>query len=285
MKNRLITNLLLAAIVISLGLVAWLKPGQVDDKQSRITSLDISSINLIRIERKNLEAIELKSIAKKWQIIKPINAPALPGKVERLLKISQIKPPVTYPLDASNLAPFGLEKPLTSIRFNNETLAVGKTESVHSRRYVSNNNQLFLVDDTFLHHLTAPLDAYIDTRLLPDGIEITSLQTPQINLQRDENNLWKNSLASSKVLSSDVVQMLLDEWRFARAIKVSYEPKKTSGKSIIITFNNGQSLSFKLQHKSGSIILISTKSNLAYTFSATKYKKMTTLAILNDNNA
>ena len=285
MKSRLLINLLLALLVVTLGLVAWLKPGQVSGKAARITSLDMAAINTIRIERKDASFIELQREESHWLLTQPIKAPALTGKVERLLKISQIEPPVSYTLDSSSLNQFGLKPPTVQLSFNQQTLNIGSTESVHSRRYVSKNEQLFLLDDTFLHHLTAPINAYIDTRLLPDNIQITHLQTPQTSLQINDDNTWQNLNTPTDELSSDAVQMLLDEWRFARAMNVSTQTHEPADGMIIISFKQHQKMRFNLIKQKDNIILISQETKLAYTFSSVKYKKMTTLPKLEDSNA
>ena len=155
---------------------------------------------------------------------------------------------------------------------------MGKTESVHTRRYGSKGNQHFLLDDTFLHHLTAPLDSYIDTRLLPDGAQIIDIQAPGIHLQQQADNTWKNTLSPTDILSSDAVQMLFDEWRFARAIKVSSQiPRETTDK-IIITLDTNQIITFGLIRQHHDVFLISADKKLTYTFSLAKYQQMINLA-------
>lgn len=285
MKNRLIINLILAVFIIALGLIAWLKPGQEEINDSNITGLNIEAIHSIKIKQEHADTIELKRIKNQWELSQPINARALSGKIERLLKISQIKPLVTYPLENASLGQFGLETPVVTLTFNNKTLKIGHTESVQARRYVSNETQLFLLDDTFLHHLTAPVNAYIDTRLLPDGIQIIGLKAPQINLQRQQDNTWQNTQSPTQVLSSDAVQMLLDEWRFARAIDVSTQFAKTSSDQVIISLSNQQKLKFNLIKQKEDVLLISIDKKLAYRFSDTKYKKMTTLPTLDNPDA
>lgn len=285
MKSRLILNLLLALLLIALGIVVWLKPGHEDIKTSSIVGLNIEAIHTIKIERENANNIELKRIKNQWQLTQPIKVPALAGKIERLLKISQIKPLATYPLEKSSLGQFNLDTPTVRLSFNNKTLNIGNTESVQSRRYVSNNTQLFLLDDTFLHHLTAPVNAYIDTLLLPNGIQISGLQTPEISLKRQEDNTWQHTQSPTDELSSDAVQMLLDEWRFARAINVSTQFVNTNTEQITLSLNNHQKLKFNLIRQKDNVLLISSDKKLAYLFSNTKYKKMTTLPTLDEPDA
>jgi len=285
MKTRLIVNLLLALVLITLGLVAWLKPGQEQVKPVQLTSFEMSAIHNITIQRRQAQTIKLIQINDEWLITQPINAPALLGTIERLLKISQIKPPVTYPLDTASLEQFGLKEPIVSLTFNNETLLIGRTESVQSRRYVSKEKQLYLLDDTFLHHLTAPLSAYIDNRLLPDGAQIISIQTPALHLQQKDDNSWQNELSPLDVLSPDAVQMLFDEWRFARAITVDNQSEQTISEQITITLDNNKTMAFGVIKQGSEVILVSSEKKLAYTFSVDKYEQMTTLAQLDANDA
>ncbi|PHS72424.1 MAG: hypothetical protein COB22_05310 [Cycloclasticus sp.] len=285
MNNRLFINLLLLLIIIALTLVAWIKPGKDSPKVASLTSLDTSAIDSITIERKQAKTIHLTRTKGQWALSQPIQAPALTGKIERLLKISQIKPPVIYPLKIASLQQFGLDKPVVRLHFNNTVLSIGSTESVNLRRYVSDETQLYLLDDTFLHLLAAPVDSYIDTRLLVDNIQLIGLQTPTINLQRNTDNTWTNKQQPSKSLSSDVVQMLLDEWRFARAMSVSSQAQHTNGEKITLTINDGKELMFQLNKQKNNVVLTSHKTQLSYTFSNDKYKKMTTLTAVETPDA
>ncbi|PCI19411.1 MAG: hypothetical protein COB62_05650 [Piscirickettsiaceae bacterium] len=277
MNKRILINSLLALFVCALALVVWFKPGQQTDNINRLTALDPSSINKIIIERKSAGSIELSRHDNQWHITQPIPALALPGKIERLLKISQIKGLAEYPLDDSQLSNLGLKEPVAKITYNNVQLLIGGTEPVQTRRYVANANKLFLVDDTFIHHLTAPVEAYIDTRLIADNTQIIELKTPEMHLLRNPDNTWKDASQPSLSLSSDAVQTLLDEWRFARAIRVKVNKKISSNANVFISLNNGKILSFELFKEQQQRVLTSTKTALSYYFSDDKYKKMTQL--------
>lgn len=278
MNKRVLTNIVLAVFVCGLAVFAWLQPGLQPDDATRLTDLDSGDISRIVIERKNADTIELAKKENQWQITNPIKALALPGKVDRLLKISQIKALAEYPLDNTLSQNAGLVDAKTSITYNKSLLTLGGTEPVQSRRYVANADTLFLVDDTFIHHLTAPIGAYIDTRLFAGNIQINELNTPELHIRRQQDSTWQtvSSISKTTDLSADAVQILLDEWRFARAIRISV--KKTDLKpNVIITFDNGKSVQFKLTKQPSGISLTPANSSLNYHFSDDKYKKMTTL--------
>ena len=279
MNKRVLTNIVLAVFVCGLAAFAWLQPGLQPDEATRLTPLDSSAIKRIVIERKNADTLELAKIKNQWQIISPIQALVLPGKVERLLKISQIKALAEYPLDNALLHSAGLLDAKTYVTYNNSLLTIGGTEPVQSRRYVANSDTLFLVDDTFIHHLTAPINAYIDTRLFADNVQINELKTPELHIRRQQDNTWQTvpSIRQTTDLSADAVQILLDEWRFARAIRISIN-KTDLTPSVIITLDNGKRISFTLTKQPNGVSLTPESSSLNYHFSEDKYKKMTTLA-------
>jgi len=284
MKHRVLINLLLLTLCIALATFVWLSPGQNETHKPRLIPLDISVINTIRIERQQAASIELTRHQEEWQISSPIKARALAAKVERLLKISQIEPPSSYPLDQQSLQRFGLEPPLARILYNDTPIAMGGTESVHSRRYVRSGHQLHLLDDTFLHHLNAPLSSYIDNRLLADGAQIIALQTPSLHLQQTEDNAWHNTLKPKDAIPADAVQMLFDEWRFARAINVDTTLQTNPAAQVVIQLSN-QRLQFTLIQQKNTVLLINQANRLAYRFSLDKYKRMTTLNSLEADGA
>jgi len=277
MKKRLLTNLALLVLLLSLAGFIWLQSEQEVLPKQRLVNIDIKAINRIRIERLPMDTIELSKHQQHWTLSAPIKVNALAGKVELLLKISQITPPVSYPLDEASIQRFGLQAPIARISFNDTELLIGKTENVNSRRYISTGNQLFLVDDTFLHHLTAPLSAYIDNRLLPDDVQITDLTTPSIQLQQAEDHSWRNLLKPKQELSADAVQILFDEWRFARAISVKTIVDTEQGETINLQFNKQESMHFSLIKKADTVLLINNDKQLAYSFSHQKYQQMTSL--------
>lgn len=284
MKHRALINLLLLALCLALAIFVYLSPGNTEVHKPRLIPLAISEITTIRIERQQANTIELTRHQDEWHISSPIKARALAAKVERLLKISQIEPPSSYPLGQQSLQRFGLESPLVRILYNDTPISIGGTESVNSRRYVHSGDQLHLLDDTFLHHLNSPLSSYIDKRLLPDGAQIITLQTPSLDLQQSEDNAWHNTFQPKGVISADAVQVLFDEWRFARAINVDTTLQAHPTAQVVIQLSN-QRVQFTLIQQKNAVLLINQANHLAYRFSLDKYKRMTTLNSLEADGA
>lgn len=275
MQKRLIINLALTLLLAILVLLSWFKPGINVEKPTLLTHLSLEEITQITIKPNNAKTITLVKINDNWRLTQPISAPALPGKVERLLKISQIKTQANYPLDKDNLSQFGLDKPRLTLQFDHVELQLGKTSTVDFYRYISNGKQLLLVDDTFIHLLNKQYNDYIDTRLLADNIQIIGLSTPSLDLVKKEDNSWEDLTNINKEISSDTVHILLDEWRFARAIRVKAHSTLTPTQWITLKLSDGATLTYGLTKNKHDIILSSTEQQLDYYFSADKFTKMT----------
>ena len=283
MNKRLVINLLLITFLCGLVLIVWLKPGQQQEKPIKLTNIELSAIHTISIQRKNNDNIVIALENGRWNITSPIQAPGLTSRIERLLKISQINVTTHYPIENQPLEKFNLAQPNTKVNFNDTVLSIGNTEPVQQRRYVANTTSLFLVDDTFTHHLNAPLSQYIDTQLFSDDIQIKELKTPTIHLRRQPDNTWQTYPVNSiEPLSADAVQTLLDEWRFARAINVNFKKTVRKKPDVIVTLNNGDKYTYILSKTPNGVTLTATDSQLNYHLSAEKYKNMTELRNLPD---
>lgn len=287
MNNRLYINAALLLLLGGLSLLVLFDVNQQSEKPPRLTTLDIPNIDNIQIKQKSGAQISFKLNNGNWRLASPLSANALNEKIERLLKISQIKIQANYPLDFEQLNIFGLSSPIVELHFNDTKLLIGKIDPVNQLRYISRGPQLFLVDDTFLHLLTKKSNAYIDTRLLPDNVQIVGLATSEFELIQQKDSAWIDALdtrsATPKILSSDTIQILLDEWRFARAISVNETDtkdtniQKTHSEDIFLTMENGASLHFVLRKTSSGAILSSPKRQLEYHISLNKLKLLLNL--------
>lgn len=287
MNNRLYINAALLLLLGGLSLLVLFDANQPPEKAPQLTTFDTSNIDNIQIKQKNGAQISFQLNNGNWRLTSPLSANALNEKIERLLKISQIKIQANYPLDSEQLNIFGLSSPIVELHFNDTKLLIGKIDPVNQRRYISRGSQLFLVDDTFLHLLTKNPNAYIDNRLLPDDAQIVGLTTSEFELIQQEDSSWVDALdtrsATPKTLSSDTVQILLDEWRFARAISVNETNTKdtniqnTHSEDIFLTMENGTNLHFVLRKTSSGAILSSPKHQLEYHISLNKLKLLLSL--------
>ncbi|ORU89467.1 MAG: hypothetical protein A6F71_00430 [Cycloclasticus sp. symbiont of Poecilosclerida sp. M] len=277
MGNRLLLNLMLMVLgSLLLGLI-WLTQDKGSEQTLHLSKLDITLIQSITIQRKNQETVELVKAGNEWNMIAPFSVKALSGKIGRLLKISQIKASAKYPLVEDKKKLYGLDQARAQVSFDKTQLTIGKTNPVGQRRYVSDGTSIYLVDDAFLHHLTAPATDYIDTRLLISNSPIIKIETPQYTISQQTDSIWTDEVSPENSLSPDSVQILLDEWRFARAIQITKTTYQPVDFSIKIIFEDNKEHEFLVTKKQNEVYLATTNNNqLSYVFSLDKFNKLTT---------
>ncbi len=155
MRSKYLINLMLAAGVLVLALVALIEPGIEQQADNPLLRIDHNSITRIEIKRDHHRDIVLEQIKNRWLMTKPLQIAADPKIVKQLLKIPTSTSRAEYPVEPGELAKFGLEKPSIELTLNDQTLSFGDTDPVNSRRYVAVDRKLKLVTDTFYHHLVA----------------------------------------------------------------------------------------------------------------------------------
>lgn len=274
MRSRLYLNAALLLLLGGLAAVVFFDAKKTTLKPT-LASIAIDKIKRIQIKQKGQQAIVLQLDQQQWQITSPFKARASASKVERLLKIPAIPSQASYPLEKADKERFGLAQPTIELSFNDQLLSLGKVEPVNFRRYIAHENSMMLVDDTFMHLLSAPASSLVDTRIIPENAQITQISSPQFDLVINDNNRWRNRLASSEEpsLSSDDVQAFLDEWRFARATSVSLNknsPSPLQKEDILITLDNTKQLHFILQTTKSGATLSPPKAAFSYHISSKK---------------
>lgn len=265
---------MLATLLGLLLIMVFYKSESVQNEAKQVTPLVTDEIEQIEIIRSGKPIIELQLTDAGWYEVAPLAAPALPGKMDRLLKIATIPSSTQYIINPEMLSQYGLDQPLASIRFNQIQLDIGQADSISQRRYAKSGNTLHLLDDTFLHHLMGEPTDYLDTRMLPDGVQISRLQIPGMNLIYTAGQGWQDAFHPDKALEPDQVQILVDEWRFARAIRIEAMNDEFKGDDVLIAFENQPGLHLLIDNQPEHLRIANPSQGLIYHFSHTKAEKI-----------
>ena len=130
------------------------------DKITGLTQLDPNEISRIEIENQTGRQILLEREGSVWHIG---DKRADANRIAQLLGLCNTPSLDNFDLPA-DLQPFGLEAPAIKLKLNSETLAFGNTDPVNGWRYVSFAGQVHLIADGFYHHLSAPPEAWLESR-------------------------------------------------------------------------------------------------------------------------
>lgn len=223
--------LLNAALLVLIGLLAWLaiyRAGQEKDVAGPpLTTLAADTISQLRIERPEHPTITLEKTGTEWTLTAPVRARANPFNVESLLRILAAPGETRFAAVAQDLAKFGLDKPQSRVRYNNEEIAFGSLHPLNSRIYVLYKNEIVLIPGHYLASAVYPYTNFIDSRLFEETRKIMAIRLPDFTLTQ-KNGAWQKQPPDPK-LTSDRLNDFAAEWQNARALGV----EKYSGREIL----------------------------------------------------
>lgn len=263
MNSRISLNLVLLAIVATLGAVVFLEPGKTPPETHPLAGIDEKGLSAITLQ--NRETIRFEKLNGHWSLVEPFKAPANEIRIHQLIDIAKTNSEANYPLDANNLVPFELDKPRAVLSLGETVFSFGGSDPINMRRYVRVGDGLHLVSDDFFHHLTAAATDYVDKKLLPEAAKIREIQIPGLKASLGNDGKWTREPA---VEGNPGMSELLTIWGSARAIEVRREDKPATGDIIRIGLNDGQSVVFVIAQREPDLILSRSDLGLRYEITA-----------------
>jgi hypothetical protein len=155
MPHLLRTNLILGLIIALLAAVIWWSQPSPLPPLSQLTPQKITKVH---IDGQARAPVTLSFTGNQWLVG---SQPGRQSRIKQLLQICQT-PSLSRFSAPESLAPFGLEPPELVLQLNHERFIFGDLDPVNGWRYVLHNNVIHLIGNGFHHHLTAPLEAWLE---------------------------------------------------------------------------------------------------------------------------
>lgn len=259
MTSRAIRNLFLLGLILSLGVLAYLKPGKPVQQSTPLTALDGSSIVNIRL--RNADQLVFDKKEGRWTLTAPFSAPASQNRVEQLLEITRVASEARYPIKPDeDLTRFELKSPKATLTVGGVALDFGGTDPIRMNRYVKVGDTLHLVKDNFYHHLTAGATDYVDKQLLPGEAVVNEIVIPGLRASKSGDGVWTVTPAGVKADSGE----LAFQWTHSRAIDVRRLEQPAKGEPIHIGIAGSPAVDFIIVQREPSLILARPDLGLSY---------------------
>ncbi len=262
-RHRL--NLGLAVLLLVLGgFVGFSLQEPPATEPERLTSLTGADIMRIEIRPSRHADALLERRDGEWWLVEPFMARADMARVDAAIGLARARSLARYAASAVDAQQAGLVSPDLLLRVNDTTLALGGTEPLHGRRFVRQGERVHLIVDRYSYLLQGGLASLVSPQLLPAGARLQEIVLPGLHLlQRDGH--WQ--LADGETASADVLQVLVDEWRHARALRVSRRDGDEDGEPITLRLaTDAAPVRFILQRGDGEVLLIRADLGLTYHF-------------------
>lgn len=266
MRSRYLLNIALLLILAILVMLVVFEPGKhVEPPPELITSLKPQAIQQIRLHTPRIADMELEKQGTQWLIRSPLQARANNARIENILAITEAVSLTRYPLSGLDLAQLGLADPHYTLQLDQVELRFGGTESLQLNRYLQLADRVHLINDRYSYLLQGSAEDFIDPQLLTAGETLQALSLPTVEL-RLANTQWQ-VVGSPEQPSADRINTLVDNWRHARAARVTPLQQPASGDTIRIELGNtARPLVYVLSRTDNEIILSQPELALSYHF-------------------
>jgi len=267
MRYPLRINSILLGLILLLAGVAWYSIEQEKGAQYTplLTKLQPKQINQIRIANHTGPEFTLEQRGGTWIMIRPYQAPGNSSRIQRLLEIAT-STSASHFQAPGDLSRFGLAAPKAVLHLNQVRIGFGATHPMTQRRYLHVADQVHLIKDRFIHHLQARAEEFINPSPLPEGSQITVINTPEWQLTFDPSG--RPALTPPLPgISADDLNLKRDQWRLARASRIVPAPEDTSSSKVRIQIKDRQQpISFEISQSDKHTLLIRRDLGLAYMF-------------------
>ncbi|MCF6254888.1 MAG: DUF4340 domain-containing protein [Gammaproteobacteria bacterium] len=269
MSPKTLLNIFLALILAGLLALVIYEPGKTESPETKkFTALNPDTVQEISIESPGRPPLLLTKKFGHWHMQKPLMMPANTGRIQQLLKITQAKSIADYAMSRVDANQLQLDSPSLSLKLDNVLLRFGTTDALGGSRYVQVGNTVHLITDRYSHLMKRAATEFVSPTLLPQGSVIEELILPDLRLTQQDGRWSINGHKDD----ADAIQMLLDEWRYARALRVSLIDKDTAAvtkENIVVSIGNDsdkQIFRFIVLRSETGIILQRAEPGIQYHF-------------------
>ena len=147
MNRRTRTNLIVAALLGAMLVLAWLTQRQADNVRPALAEFEVAAVQLVRISRADGVTLVFERDGDGWRMTapesRPVDAQRLDGIVNGLNTLSR----ADYPADRIPLADVGLDPPRAVVSVDGEEFRFGDRSPLSGQRYVQHESTVHVVDD------------------------------------------------------------------------------------------------------------------------------------------
>ncbi len=269
MLKKNILNLVLLIFVATLASIIYFSEEK-SFELNKLSTTNISDIHSITIQHNQNTTRLVKQAGKHWQITQPVSIAANDFRLNSILKLINAPVHNQYATDEIDLKKIGLDKPDTTIRFNDEEIAFGMTNPATNLRYVKKGDSIYTIEDIYYPLLSSSFGTLVSFNLLPANNEITKLILINQTISKDEKGLWQSNIN----ISADNINKAIEHWQSDQAFGVhSYMQRKSLGE-VFIYLKNQPTISYVITDTDPWLILARPELDLEYHLDIEAYNNL-----------
>ncbi|MBL4712796.1 MAG: hypothetical protein JKX75_09945 [Gammaproteobacteria bacterium] len=269
-KNSL--NLFLLLIVAMLIGIIYFSENESSELE-RLSTIDITSIKTIIIQRKGNNTVINKQTATDWMIKQPIDIAANKFRINSILKIINAPVHSRYAINTINLVSIGLDNSATTISLNGHLIEFGIINPVTNLRYVKFKNMIYTIEDVYYPLINSHFGTLVSFKLLPANNKVSKLILLNQTIAKDDNGLWQSNIS----ITADNIIKTIDHWQTIQAFGVhAYLKRKILGEVFVYTDKQQEPISYVITDIDPWLILARPELGLEYHLDLDAYEQLIT---------
>ena len=264
MKSRMLLNLLLLALVVGLGLFAYLRPRQASQPEFALSATPPADVRRIAIAPQDQPTVKLEKRGREWFVAAPFRTRADAFKVEQVLGVLGARSKER--LAATDLARFGLDKPLLTLTLERQVFRFAGFSPISQKQYVGDGNWVYLVDPRYFAAAAAPAADYASKQLLAAGDIPVGFDFPALKLTRVRGR-WSANPARPE-LDQDRLNQFAQEWQLASGLVTQPYSGGKALEHILLHLSDGRGIPIAVLGRKPELVLLREDENMEYHFPA-----------------
>lgn len=269
MKKSLWINAGLLALVLVLGLLAWLKPSS-HGTEIRLSSMQAADAQAIEIVQAGAPgSIMLERSGADWHLSQPFPARADSFAVNRLLELLDAKAGEKFA--AQGLARYGLNEPSVKVIINHQQFSFGAFNEMSREQYVQSGDGVYLLPLRYAAALPkSPYDLVAKQLFSADEAPLAfDFGSFKVTQEDGKPALdWNTTTLPKTDAGPDDINRWLDEWRLASALGVRPPSQRNPTGALQVLLKNGRTVVIKILERGASTAIARDDQPYEYLLSA-----------------
>ncbi|MBE9559867.1 MAG: DUF4340 domain-containing protein [Proteobacteria bacterium] len=270
MQQKNLLNLILLIVAISLASVIYFSEKKNTDLE-KLSTINTDEITSIIIQHKQNTTSILRQKNNSWQIERPVTIAANDFRINSILKLINAPVHSKYSIDETDLTSLGLNKPGTSIKFNDQTIAFGIINPATNLRYIRLDKTVYTIEDVYYPLLSSNFGTLVSLNLLPKTERIEKLILINQTISRNEKGFLKSNID----ISADTINKTIDHWLHDQAFAVhEYMTREALGEVFIYLEGQQQPINYLITDTDPWLILARPEIGLEYHLDIEAYNNL-----------
>lgn len=272
MTKRSWLNIVLLLVVLLLAALVYFEPGKQQQAQVQLLSLNLAMLKQLEISRPETKSLQLQQRDGQWYLQSPIEVAADEFMVEQILSFLSQPSLQRYPATGLDLSKYGLQPARVRLVVDGVELSFGRVNPLNSHLYVMVADVMHMVLQNEISMLLKDWSDYVSLAPLPEEA-LVRLELPGLGRLAHDAQGWRYE-GDKSPQSADQLQMLVDAWGAARALRVRPLGEVVATETIILGFSSGAVMRVSVLQTADELLLQRVDLGLEYVFDVSQAKRL-----------